>query len=89
MEEGKPFFDVWMFEASDEIQALAHAFGERFCLESAVKVLQSATNDKLKVVLTKIIRLYALSLVKENLGWYLMNGVIKASAAKALDNDYQ
>jgi len=23
MEEGKPFFDVWMYEVSDEIQELA------------------------------------------------------------------
>jgi hypothetical protein len=32
MEDGKPFFDVWMYEVSDEIQAVALAFGERFCL---------------------------------------------------------
>jgi len=32
LEQGKPFFDVWMYEVSDEIQALATAFGERFML---------------------------------------------------------
>ena len=32
MEEGKPFFEVWMYEVSDEIQALATAFGDRFFL---------------------------------------------------------
>jgi hypothetical protein len=38
MEEGKPFFDVWMYEVSDEIQALATAFGDRFFLESALNL---------------------------------------------------
>jgi len=33
MEEGKPFFDVWMYEVSDEIQAVATAFGDRWMLE--------------------------------------------------------
>jgi len=33
MSEGKTFFDIWMYEVSDEIQALATAFGERFMLE--------------------------------------------------------
>jgi hypothetical protein len=33
MGEGKKFFDIWMYEVSDEIQALATAFGERFMLE--------------------------------------------------------
>jgi hypothetical protein len=32
MEEGKSFFEVWMYEVSDEIQALATAFGDRFFL---------------------------------------------------------
>jgi len=32
MEEGKPFFDVWMYEVSDEIQTFAQAFGERYML---------------------------------------------------------
>lgn len=32
MEEGKPFFDVWMYEVSDEIQTFAQSFGERYML---------------------------------------------------------
>jgi hypothetical protein len=36
MEEGKPFFDVWMYEVSDDIQSLAESFGERFVLENAI-----------------------------------------------------
>ena len=32
LEQGKPFFDVWMYEVSDEIQSVAQAFGERYML---------------------------------------------------------
>lgn len=35
-EEGKSFFDVWMYEVSDDIQNLAQAFGERYMLENAL-----------------------------------------------------
>ena len=36
MTEAKKFFDVWMYEISDNIQQLALAYGERICLESAM-----------------------------------------------------
>jgi len=32
MEQGKTFFDVWMYEVSDDIQSLAQAFSERYML---------------------------------------------------------
>ena len=32
MEEGEAFFDVWMYQVSDEIQSLAQSFGERYIL---------------------------------------------------------
>ncbi len=35
MDEGKKFFDVWMYEISDEIQSMALIFSERICLEEA------------------------------------------------------
>ncbi|CDW83079.1 UNKNOWN [Stylonychia lemnae] len=89
MEEGKKFFDVWMYEVSDEIQNLATAFGERIFLEGALNRLNAAKSDKLKEVLFKTIRLHCLHQLKENLGWYLMNGVINAKAAKYVDADYQ
>ena len=41
MDEGKQFFDVWMYEVSDEVQAVATAFGERFMLEHSLLALKS------------------------------------------------
>ena len=35
MDQGKPFFEVWMSEVNDEIQSLAEAFGERYFLQAA------------------------------------------------------
>lgn len=32
MDEGQSFFDVWMYEVSDEIQTLAISFGNRYML---------------------------------------------------------
>ncbi len=89
MTEGKAFFDVWMYEVSDNIQNLALAFGERICLESALNKLAQATEPTLKAVLSKIVRLHCMHLVRENLPFYLSNEVISAKAAKGLDAEYQ
>jgi acyl-CoA oxidase len=52
-------------------------------------VVAAASEPRLKELLTKLVRLYCLHHVKENLGWYLMNGVISAPAAKDLEVEYQ
>jgi len=36
MQDGQSFFDVWMYEVSDEIQSLSIAFGNRYMLEGAL-----------------------------------------------------
>ena len=85
MTEGKKFYDVWMFEVSDQIQNMALAFAERFALEAAMSnfhVLTVGINDVgARTVLIKAIRLHCLLYVKENLGWYMVNGVISPKAA--------
>lgn len=88
MEEGEAFFDVWMYQVSDEIQALAHAFGERYLLEGALKNLAECQDAKLKIVLGKSIHLHMIDLVREKKAWFLARGVISASAAQALDEEH-
>lgn len=85
MEEGKPFFDVWMYEVSDEIQTLASSFGDRFFLESALNLHAQITHQNAKVVLERCIFLYAVSHVKQTIDWYLINGVVSIEAANELD----
>jgi hypothetical protein len=70
MIEQKKFYDVWMYEISDEIQQLAIAFGERYALESALLQLQKITHEPTKELLIKLIRLHCIALVKKDLSWY-------------------
>jgi len=44
MTEGKKFYDVWMYEVSDQIQNMALAFAERFCLEAAMSKFNDLTS---------------------------------------------
>jgi hypothetical protein len=62
---------------------LALAFAERFCLEAAVTKLNSLPQSEaaLRNLLQKAIILHCIAYIKENLGWYMMNGVISQKAA--------
>lgn len=86
MEDGQAFFDVWMYQVSDEIQTLALAFGERFCLENAMKDLNKMTHTAAKDALRKAIFLHCVTLVRNNQAWYLINEVISTEAAAELDD---
>ena len=86
MEEGQSFFDVWMYQVSDEIQTLALAFGERFILENAIKDLNKMTHAAAKEAVRNAIFLHCVTLVRNNVSWYLINEVIGAEAAAELDD---
>lgn len=40
LEQEKKFYDVWMYESNEDIQAVATAFGERYFLQAAIGALQ-------------------------------------------------
>mmetsp|Transcript_46469 Transcript_46469/g.61565 ORF Transcript_46469/g.61565 Transcript_46469/m.61565 type:complete len:428 (+) Transcript_46469:656-1939(+) len=88
MEDGQPFYDVWMYQVSDEIQSLATAFGQRYMLQGALEYLAACTDAKAKVVLEASIRLHMLALVRQHLAWYQMNGCISELAAARLDDEH-
>lgn len=85
MEQGKTFFDVWMYELSDEIQSVAQAFSERYMLQGALKVLASCTHAGVKDLLTQATFLHMLAIIKEDRAWYLINNAISPTAAAKLD----
>lgn len=85
MDEGKPFFDVWMYEVSDEIQQVAEAFGERFILENAMQALHAATQPGLKKLLEANIFLHCCTEIMKHLGWYLSNECISVEAASEME----
>ena len=84
MDEGKSFFEVWMYEVSDQIQSLAGSYGDRYMLEQALAVMNTETNIKAKVVIERAIFLYAVFTVKENQNWFMVNGCVSNEAAQEL-----
>lgn len=77
-----------MYQVSDEIQSLAIAFGNRYMLQGALQYLTDCADPKAKLVLKDTIRLHMLSLVKEDLSWYLLNEMISDQAAASFDNEF-
>ena len=88
MDQGISFFDVWMYEVSDEIQSLATAFGNRYMLQGAIQTLNETEGPRIKALLTATIHLHMLTLVRQNLDWYLMNGAIGGEAAAKIDDEF-
>lgn len=79
---GEALFDVWMKQESDLIQGLARAFGERICLESIMSAIANESTASVKQVLSKLARLFAHSLINENLGWYLSTALVSIETGK-------
>ena len=94
MKEGRSLFEVWMGEESDLIQAVAKAHGERIVFGYCLKLLKGQlpkdpryyrsvkTTGKL---LDQVFRLYALEIVRNDVGLFLVNGIISKVAAGNLD----
>jgi hypothetical protein len=88
MEQGKAFFDVWMYEVSDEIQSVAQAFGERYMLQGALDTIEKCSHPGVKEVLVQATFLHMLTIIKQNSAWYLLNNVISSAAASKLDDQF-
>ena len=89
MQDGIPFFDIWMYHVSDEIQSLATAFGNRYMLEGALAVIEGTAHAGAKEVLRASTRLHMITLVRENIGWYLLQGIVSPAAAADLDAQFE
>ena len=87
-QEKKKFYDVWMFEVSDEVQDCAVAFGDRYVLQGALQYLAETTDAKVKEILTATIRLHLLLLIRRSLSWYLIEGTVSHEAASNLDSEF-
>ena len=57
-------------------------------LEGALKNLDECKHEGTKKLLNQTVLLHMMNLVKENIGWYLMNGVVSAKAATNLDLEH-
>jgi acyl-CoA oxidase len=82
-QNGAPIFDTWMLQESDNVQALATAYGENMTVEQFNKAIQSA-KPELKPVLQKLFSLYSLDRIIADGVFFLQNGLINAKQSEAI-----
>jgi len=75
MKAGKDIFQIWMKEESDLIQATARAYGENVCLLQFAKAVFDSKTPKIKDMLTRLLRLFALSSIQRDLPWFIGEGI--------------
>lgn len=64
---------------------MSHAYGERFFLEAAVEAFEKrCANEGARKILEKVIYLHMITLVSEDIGWYIKNRLINVAAARDL-----
>jgi acyl-CoA oxidase len=73
-----------MLEESNLIQQLATAYIERVVLEKSIERSQQAESD-LKTVLHKNIKLYALNILQNDLGWFIFNNIMTKEKASEVN----
>ena len=74
-----------MRECSDNIQALAMAYGERNTLEQSILMIENLQNEANVKVMNIVVRVFAIDTVKRDLGFYLRHKAINAGAARNLN----
>jgi acyl-CoA oxidase len=78
MQAGKPLFQIWMGEISDDIQSLGKSFGERVCASAFFNVQKSATGN----TLGEVYELYCLSSIFNNLASYQMLKILNVEQSQ-------
>jgi len=87
-EKGAPLFDTWMLRESDNVQALATAWGENMTIEQFDKAIQTA-EDSLKPTLKKLFSLYALDRIVADGVFFLQNGFVSAEQSEHIQKEIQ
>lgn len=77
-------FETWMLNESDLIQDLALTFGKRHSLEGFIN--SNLFKTKNSELYTAIASLDALTYIKENLHWYILNDYLNKKACLNLDD---
>ena len=74
-----------MYESSDLVQHAAVAYGERLVSEVCLKQ-QKTADASLKDILTKLHKLYLITIIERNLGWFVAQRLITVrTSAKVPD----
>ena len=78
----KPF-DAFL-KCQTHMVELAKAYVERLALKSSISRLEALEEGPEKIILSKVIDLFALSVFEENKGWYLESGYVEGVKTKAI-----
>jgi len=87
-QEGKSVFETWMLNESDNVQALATAYGENLALEQFNLAIQTA-HPSLVANLKHMFTLYALDRVVTDGVFYLQNGIVNAKQMGEMQTEIQ
>lgn len=87
-EKGDPLFDTWMLRESDNVQALATAWGENVTMEQFNKVIKTA-DACLQPTLRKLFSLYALDRIMADGVFFLQNGLVSAEQSELVQKEMQ
>lgn len=82
-ESEEPLFTTWMMKESDNVQALATAYGENMTIVQFDKVIQETASANLKPTLKQLFSLYALDRILQDGVFFLQNGIINATQSAA------
>ncbi len=88
-QDGKHVFETWMLQESDNVQALATAYGENIAVEQFDKAIQQVQSPSAKATLQKLFSLYALDRVLTDGVFFLQNGVVNAKQTAAMTAEVQ
>jgi len=84
IKSGFSSFDAWSKNHLDIVLHLHQAFAENFILEQYYETVDKCNNRDMKIVLNQLYNLYALSIIEEDLAWFLMNNLIGLTTAKEI-----
>jgi acyl-CoA oxidase len=87
-QEGKSVFETWMLQESDNVQALATAYGENMTIESFANAIKSA-NPTLAPTLKDLFSLYALDRIVTDGVFFLQNGFVNTNQMSAIQAEIQ
>lgn len=73
-----------MTEVSDNIQDLAMAYGERQAMEAGLVFIEKLKNAENKKIMTIVFQIFAIDILKNDLGFFMVRGAISKQAAKSM-----
>lgn len=87
-QDGKSVFETWMLKESDNVQALASAYGENLTIEQFDRAVRTAS-PSLVPTLKELFSLYALDRIVNDGVFFLANGLVNAEQMAQVQTEIQ